>query len=122
GEVFAAETGFRIASDPDTVRAADVAFISKDVLGAKITKGYWPGPPDLAVEVVSPHDTASALEVKVQDWLRAGAKQVWVADPSQATVSVYRLSDPLAVYKKSDALKAEDLLPGFSLKVADLFA
>src|ERR1700687_919903 len=89
GEVYAAETGFRLRSDPDTVRAPDIAFIVRQrvqVLGK--TKGYWPGAPDLAVEVLSPDDRVSEVEDKVSEWLGAGTRQVWIVSPKLHTVTI----------------------------------
>ena len=85
GAVYAAETGFRLASDPDTVRAPDAAFVSQarlDAVGA--VAGYWPGAPDLVVEVVSPGDRYGEVAEKVADWLAAGTQMVVVVEPQQA--------------------------------------
>src|SRR4029453_11213598 len=87
GEVYAAETGFRLTSNPDTVRAPDIAFISRHrVEQVGDTAGYWPGPPDLAVEVLSPDDRVSEVEEKVSEWLSGGSQQVWVVSPKLRTV------------------------------------
>ena len=121
GRVFAAETGFQIASKPDTVRAPDAAFVSKERMAKQLAKGFRQGAPDLAVEVLSPGDTASEMQAKVQDWLRADTRQVWVVDPARRTVSIYRPSAPMEVFSDSDELKAEDLFPGLRLSVGDVF-
>jgi Uma2 family endonuclease len=121
GGIFAAETGFQIASRPDTVRAPDVAFVSKERLATEPARGFWQGPPDLAVEVLSPGDTAGEMQAKVQDWLGAGTSQVWVVDPARRTVSVYRPTAPMEVFAGSDEVNAEDLFPGLRLTVADVF-
>ena len=89
GRVFGAETGFRIGHDPDTVRA-DVAFVTAMRVGVELPPGFFPGPPDLAVEVLSPDDRAGEVLAKVQDWLDAGCRAVWVVDPRTRTVTVYR--------------------------------
>src|SRR5918999_1116101 len=79
GVVCAAETGFKLASDPDVVRAPDVAFIRRErVEEVGNVEGYWPGAPDLAVEVVSPSDTYTDVQEKVFDWLEAGARMIIV--------------------------------------------
>ena len=91
GAVYAAETGFRLASDPDTVRAPDAAFVCQarlDAVGA--VAGYWPGAPDLVVEVVSPGDRYGEVAEKVADWLAAGTQMVVVVEPQQRTVAVHR--------------------------------
>ena len=81
GEVTAAETGFVLRRNPDTVRAPGVAFVRQDRLVP--SSGYFPGPPDLAIEVVSPSDTYSEVDAKVLDWLRSGVRMVVVVDPSK---------------------------------------
>ena len=83
---------------------------------------FWPGPPDLAVEVLSPEDRASEVSAKVGDYLDAGAVLVWVVDPESRTVSAYGGIQSVRVYRADDELSAEDLLPGFRLKLADLFS
>src|SRR5918998_5254427 len=82
GTVYAAGTGFRIGTDPDTVRAPDVAFVSRErVEAVGEVEGYWPGAPDLAVEVISPDDSHVEVESKVFDWLEAGTKMVLAVNP-----------------------------------------
>ena len=77
--MYAAETGFRLSSDPDTVRAPDVAFVSQaNVEAVGEVEGFWPGAPDLAVEVVSPTDSYADVEENIFDWIDAGTKMVVV--------------------------------------------
>jgi Uma2 family endonuclease len=121
GEVSGAETGFHIAYDPDTVRAPDVAFVVADRLPSPLPKGFFPGPPDLAVEVVSPEDRDSQVQAKVQNWLDAGCRVVWLVDPRRRTVQVYQGRSEARVLGLSDTLYGEPLLPGFSLAVAEIF-
>jgi Uma2 family endonuclease len=121
GAVYAAETGFKIASDPDTVRAPDAAFVSKARLEAVATKrGYWPGAPDLAVEVVSPDDTYVDVQDKVDDWLEAGARMVIVVNPHRRTVAVHRPTG-ITVLAESDDLEGADVVPGWTVPVRELF-
>jgi Uma2 family endonuclease len=122
GDLTGAETGFQIAHDPDTVRAPDVAFVRAQRVPAEPVQGYFPGPPDLAVEVLSPDDRAGEVLAKVRDWLQAGCRRVWVVDPRTRTVSVYRSQSEVVVLSQSDTLSEEDLLPGFRLPVAEIFA
>src|SRR3954447_8935331 len=82
GGVFAAETGFRLARDPDTVRAPDVAYVSHARLHLARVPGYPEMAPELVVEVVSPNDAASEIQAKVEEWLGAGAQLVWVLYPA----------------------------------------
>ena len=122
GETFAAETGFLISRDPDTVRAPDFAFITQqriDDVGP--VSGYWPGAPDLVAEVVSPNDSFSEVEAKALCWLAAGTKVVWVVDPRQRHVTAYRSASNITVIGTDEILNADDLLPGWSVVVGDLF-
>jgi Uma2 family endonuclease len=121
GMVVTAETGFRIAHDPDTVRAPDVAFVRADRIPPGGVKGFFQGAPDLAVEVVSPGDRAGELAAKVQDWLTAGCPMVWVVDPETRTVSVYRSRKEIAMLTASDTLIGGDVLEEFSLPVKEIF-
>ena len=123
GAVYAAETGFRLASDPDTVRAPDAAFVCQarlDAVGA--VAGYWPGAPDLVVEVVSPGDRYGEVAEKVADWLVAGTQMVVVVEPQQRTVAVHRTSDAVDVLREGDVLEGGEVVPGWEVAVAALFA
>jgi len=122
GEVVGPRTGFQIGHDPDTVRAPDVGFVCAQRVPAEPVKGYFPGPPDLAVEVLSPDDRAGEVLAKVRDWLQSGCRRVWVVDPRTRTVSVYRSASEIVVLSESDTLTDEELLPGFRLPVAEIFA
>ena len=123
GVVCAAETGFLLTQDPDTVRAPDIAFISRErveKIGA--VKSYWIGAPDLAVEVVSPGDTVREVEDKVAQWLEAGARMVWVVSPKLRTVTVYRSLTDIVVLAEKDTLDGGDVVPGFQIRVAEIFS
>jgi Uma2 family endonuclease len=123
GGVYAAETGFKLSSNPDTVRAPDIAFITKSrVEEVGDTTGYWPGAPDLAVEVLSPSDIVSEVEQKVAEWLAAGSRQVWVVSPKLHTVTVYRSLKDIVVLTENDTLDGGDVIPGFQIPVAEIFA
>jgi len=122
GVVFAAETGFKISSDPDTVRAPDAAFVRRErVEAVGDTEGYWPGAPDLAVEVVSPNDRFSEVEEKVADWLAAGTRMVLVADPRSKTVTVRLPEKKVAMLAEEEAIDGGEVVPGWALPVADVF-
>lgn len=122
GVVLVGDVGFQLASDPDTVRGPDLAFVRKDRIPADgIPRGYWPGAPDLAVEVVSPSDRYEDVEERVADYLSAGTRVVWVVSPARRTVTVHRPGTPPALLSASDVLEAEDLLPGFCVRVSELF-
>jgi Uma2 family endonuclease len=123
GVVYAAETGFLLAVDPDVVRAPDVAFVRKERLGlAAEERGYFPAAPDLAVEVISPGDTYTEVEEKVIAWLEAGARMVLAVDARTRTVTRYRGLDDIAILTEADVIDGEDVVLGWSMPVADLFA
>jgi Uma2 family endonuclease len=119
GEVFAAETGFKLA--PRRVRAPDVAFVRAERLTHGIPAKYFDGPPDLAVEVVSPSDTWPDVEEKIEDWLARGVRSCWVVDPKTRLVVVYR-PDGRGIRLDDEAIVADDVLPGLSLPVAEIFS
>jgi Uma2 family endonuclease len=123
GTVYAAETGFRLAEDPDTVRAPDVAFVSRTrVEAVGKVEGFWPEAPDLAVEVVSPGDSYTEVEEKVFDWLEAGTKMVVVINPRQRSATVYKSPSDITALAEADVLAGGDIVPGFELAVREIFA
>lgn len=123
GEVYAAETGFKLSADPDTVRAPDVAYLRRErVEETGDVIGYSPGAPDLAVEVLSPGDTFSEVEEKVFDWLAAGSRMVIVLNPGKRTATVYRSRSEIAVLTEDDELGGGDVVPGWRLPVREIFA
>ena len=123
GRVTLAETGFLLSHDPDTVRAADIAFVSEEQLGrCGFPATYFPEAPALAVEVVSPGDTAEEVDSKVRCWLAAGTRLAWVVYPSGRTITVYRSLDDIHVLTEADKLTGDMVVPGFECAVADLFS
>jgi len=123
GFAFAGEIGFHLRSDPDTVRAPDAGFVSKASIAAAggIPAGYWPGAPDLAIEVVSPNDRRSQVEGKALDWLAAGTRAVVVLDPPLRAATVYRARDDIRILTAHEQLDLGDVVPGWSARVGDLF-
>ncbi len=122
GAVFAAETGFQLEQKPDTVRAPDVGFVHKNRLpNGKVPRSYFPGAPDLAVEVVSPGDRADEIDDKVKCWLRYGTRLVWLLVPKTRSITVYRIDGTAQVLNLNDTLDGEDVLPGFRFPVNRLF-
>ena len=83
--------------------------------------GYWPGAPDLAVEVVSPNAGYAEVEGKVAEWLRAGSRMVIVADPSSRTVRVHRTATDVTTLAEDGEIAGADVVPGWRLPVRDLF-
>ncbi len=123
GEVFAAETGFVLRRDPDTVRAPDASFIARDRLPeGELPIGYLEIIPDLAVEVVSPSDTPREVRDKVGDWLRAGTRLVWVIYPATRSVTVYRSINDFQTLSEGDELTGGEVVPGFTGSIRELFA
>jgi Uma2 family endonuclease len=123
GRVYAAETGFRLRRDPDTVRAPGAAFISatRNLPEPSLT-GYEDIVPDLVAEVVSPHDSAASVEEKVQEWLQAGVRMVLVLHPTTRSVTRFRSLTDIQVLTSADELDLGDVVPGFHCPVAEIFA
>ena len=122
GRVFAAETGFILRRNPDTVRAPDAAFVSTNRLPAgEIPDGYIDLAPDLVVEVVSPSDRRREVREKVEEWLRAGVRLVWVLNPVTRSASAYRSLDDIRHLTEDDILDGEDVAPGFACRLGELF-
>ena len=122
GRVYAAETGFRIRTDPDTVRAADVSFVARERIPPDgEPDGYWELAPDLVVEVVSPYDSASYLQAKIKDWLDAGVKMVWVVYPETRSVTVHYPDGRATILEEGDILDGGDVLPDFRCPVREIF-
>ena len=121
GEVFGQDTGFRIASNPDTVRAPDLAFIAADRLAQVGKRGYAPVVPDLVAEVLSPEDRPGEVLGKIAEWLGAGVRLAWVLDADKQIAHVHRPDGSLAVVGIDAALEGEGLLPGFQLLLTELY-
>lgn len=114
------EAGFVLATDPDTVRAPDIAYVAaENVPPGGPPEGFWQQAPDLAVEVVSPSETAEEVRAKVRDYLAAGTRLVWLVYPRTREVLAHT-PDGHAQTFGPDATLTADLLPGFALPVADL--
>jgi Uma2 family endonuclease len=114
--------GFRLATNPDTVREPDVAVVRRErIPAAGLPEGYWPGPPDLAVEISSPHDRSSDVTSKAHEYLRYGVRLVWVADPRTRSVTVFAPAARPFTAGEGDVLHGGDVLPGFSCRVAEFF-
>ena len=124
GVVFGAETGYVLATDPDTVRAPDASFVSRariEAIGG-IPSEFFPGPPDVAFEVTSPRDRRGGVESKTRSWLDAGARAVIVIDPRKRAATIHRPPGASQRYSGAEILHLEDVLPGFAPAVEDLLA
>lgn len=123
GEAFGAETGFILATNPDTVRAPDAAFVSRErIPSGDFPEKFWPGAPDLAVEVVSPSDTLYEVEEKIEEYLEAGVKLVWIVNPKKRTVTIYQPNVEPQTLTEADTLDGREVVPGFQYSLARLFA
>lgn len=120
GVLRAAETGFKLESNPDTVLAPDIAFIARERVGPRVT-GYRDGAPDLAVEVMSQWDSRLKAARKAALWLELGARSVWIVNPRQRTVEVCRTDGQKKLFHETDVL-VDDTVPGFRVKVSEIFA
>ena len=120
GAIFAQDTGFKIASDPDSVRAPDVAFVARERTGLIRSRGYAELAPDLLAEILSPDDRPAEVLAKVADWLAAGTTIVWVLDPERREARVYRQDGSLSVFGSDGSLDGEDVLPGFTCPLKDV--
>ena len=123
GRAYPSQTGFRcFPHKPGMVRMPDTSFVAAGRLpGDRSPEGYITVAPDVAVEVVSPHDLYEDVEAKVADYRAAGVKLIWVISPKTRTVLVRRLDGTCAELDAAGELSGEDVIPGFACKVADLF-
>ena len=120
------ETGYRVRQDPDTVRGPDVSFNVRSRGEREETPPrFVPGAPDIAVEVVTPSNTAAEMERKVAEYLAAGSQRVWVVYQATARnprrVVVHHADGTAITYTGDDVITDEELLPGFSLPLSDIF-
>jgi Uma2 family endonuclease len=124
GKTFGSASGYQCFSDdPKKVRYPDGSFIARGRLPDNRTpRGHVKIAPDLAVEVVSPNDTAEEVETKRREYLRAGVRLVWIVYPENQTVHVFRQTGNLTTLNAADELTGEEVLPGFTCRVAELFA
>ena len=122
GITCGADCSFVLFTDPDTVRIPDVGFVRKERIPATgVPSGFWPGAPDLAAEVLSPANRRAEILKKVGEYLQAGAALVWVLDPERRTAEVYRQDGPPQVIGADGELSGEDVLPGFVLRLSEIW-
>jgi Uma2 family endonuclease len=123
GHAYDSQTGYQcFADNPNLVRKPDISFVARGRLpGDKSPKGHIKIAPDLAVEVVSPNDLYEEVEAKVNEFLAAGVKLVWVVSPGSKTVLVRRPDDTCSLLREAGELSGEGVVPGFTCKVAELF-
>ncbi len=122
GEVMVGEIGMFIRRDPDTVRAADVLFISHERLAAEPDgDGYLTVPPELVVEILSPSESWGMVRRKLADYFEMGVTVVAIVDAEHETVTLFRSPTELTELHRDDTLTLPDILPNFTLPLADLF-
>ena len=122
GKVYAAGTGFKLESDPDHVRAPDAAFVRRERAEAVgDAPGYFPGAPDLVIEVISPSDRYTEVYEKVADWLNAGAQAVVVVNARGKVVRVHRSLNDVVVLSESDMLDVNDVVEEWQMPVREIF-
>ena len=122
GRTYSCETGFILEPDERTVCAPDISFVCADRLMKGRYEKFFPGPPDLAVEIRSPTDRSSDISAKISMYLEVGVQAVWDIDPEAETVTVYRKDCPVKTLDSGGELTEPDLLPGFAIEVRDIFA
>ena len=116
------EVGFKLRSDPDTVRGPDIAFVRQERLPTGKLRGFWNGPPDLAIEVLSPDDRPHEIRDRVEEYLSSGVLAVVVVDPEDASVTTHRrLSSPVTA-REGDELDLDDVVEGFRCTVREILA
>lgn len=123
GRSYMAETGFVLSRNPDTVRAPDFAFVSKErVPQGSRRRGFFEGAPDLAMEVASPHESAEDIQDKVIDYLSAGTRMVIYMHPRSKTITIYRSLSDIRVLTIQETLDGGDVLPGFRVPLREIYS
>ena len=115
------EVGFKLRSNPDTVRAPDVAFVRQARIPTATLKGFWTGPPDLAIEVLSPDDRAVDLRAKVEEYLSCGVAVVVVIDPDEPNATIHRATVRSVTLRSGDQLDLDDVVEGFRCSLQEVF-
>jgi Uma2 family endonuclease len=116
-----ADSGFKLESNPDTVRAPDLWFVRAERIPADgIPETFWPGAPDLAVEVLSPSDRFGPVMEKVQDYLANGTRLVWVIDPQGRSAAIFRPDTRPVLIQEDGVLDGADVIASFSVTLRDV--
>lgn len=122
GKILVGEVGIYTRRNPDTIRGTDVLFISHKRLEQTTARSFLDVAPELIVEVMSPDDRWSEVKQKLREYFDIGVIQVWVADPADKTISVYRSLTKVQMLNEPDEISGGEILPEFKAKVADFFA
>lgn len=120
--VVVADAGFKLASNPDTVRGPDVAFLRNNRLPPRGTRGFVKDPPDAVFEVLSPDDRPPEVRRKIEEYLEKGVEVVLVVDPGRETVTSYRPAGAPAILREADdLLDLDEVIPGFRCRLREIF-
>ena len=122
GQVMVGEVGIFTHRQPDHVHGADVIYISKERYAQRQSQSFLDIAPEIAVEVLSPDDTWRRFNQKLREYFEIGVRSVWIVDPEAKTVVVYRSFIDFQEFTEADTLTIENILPGFSLTVSDVFS
>jgi Uma2 family endonuclease len=122
GRVFVGEVGIYTQRNPDTVRAADVAFISRQRWSQVRSQSYLDVAPELVIEILSPDDAWGEVMEKLEEYFTSGVLAVWIADPKRQQVYIYHSLTEVQRLSAGDVLADDKVLPGFNVPVAELFA
>lgn len=123
GRILTASFGYRLGNDPDIVRIPDLAFVRRERLEAVgVIRGYFPGSPDIAIEVISPNDRYPDVESKILDYFAAGTLMVILLESRTRTAKVYRSPTDVVILTDVDTLDGGDVVPGWRMSVTDIFA
>ena len=121
GKVLVGEVGIYVRRGPDTVRGADAIFISHERYTQKQSDSYLDVAPVLVVEILSPNDTWAEVMQKLREYFGIGVRLIWIIDSTARTVFAYRSITDVREFTEQDDLSGDDVLPGFTMKVANLF-
>lgn len=121
GKIYSGEMAFELDNRGTTILCPDVSFVRANRTPPNLTKSFYKGAPDLAVEVISDSERSSDIQTKVDRYLRAGTSTVWCVYPEKREIVVHSLSQPRVVLSGSDSLDGGELLPGLSVSLATIF-
>jgi Uma2 family endonuclease len=121
GWVLTGEVGIYIRRNPDRVRGADIVFLSRERWPEGPSEGFLEGTPDLVVEIMSPNDRWQEVRQKIAEYFSIGVRWVWIVEPENRAVLVFRSSSDFQQFGAEDMLVGEGMLEGFTLAVVSLF-
>jgi Uma2 family endonuclease len=121
GKVMSGEVGLYTQRNPDTVRAADVLFISNDRYDRVVSGSFLDVAPELIVEILSPDDAWRTVDKKLREYFAAGVVLVWIVNPDSRTITAYRSMTDVREFGEGDTLTGDEVLPGFAIPVAEIF-